>query len=76
MQHKLQEHAEGVEKLLNQGGYFYVCGDAAHMARAVQAQLVKIIAERRDISEPEAAEIVASMRSSSQYQVRKTPIQS
>jgi NADPH-ferrihemoprotein reductase len=71
VQHKLQEHAEEVEELLSKGGHFYVCGDAAHMARAVHMEVVKIIAEKRNVSELEAAQIVASMRSANQYQVWK-----
>lgn len=58
-----------VVELLSEKGYFYVCGDAAHMARAVHEQLIRIIAERRALSDQEATDIVASMRSSNQYQV-------
>jgi sulfite reductase alpha subunit-like flavoprotein len=71
VQHKLQEHSEEVEVLLSKGGYFYVCGDAVHMARDVHMQLVKIVAEKRNISALEAAQVITSMRSSNQYQVRE-----
>jgi NADPH-ferrihemoprotein reductase len=71
VQHKLQEHSEEVEVLLSEGGYFYVCGDAAHMARDVHMQLVKIVAEKRNISVLEAAQVITSMRSSNRYQVRE-----
>jgi hypothetical protein len=55
---------------LQQKAYFYVCGDAANMAREVNAVLVKIIAEQRGIPENKAEDIVKGMRSANQYQVR------
>ena len=69
MQHRIQEHAKEVNELLLQKAYFYVCGDAANMAREVNSLLGKIIAEQRGISETKAEDIVKSMRSANQYQV-------
>jgi hypothetical protein len=69
VQHRLQEHAQEVNELLQQKAYFYVCGDAANMAREVNTVLAKIMAEQRGIPEAKAEEIVKSMRSSNQYQV-------
>ena len=56
-----------------QKAYFYVCGDAANMAREVNAVLGKILVEQRGIPEAKAEEIVKSMRSANQYQVRTLP---
>jgi NADPH-ferrihemoprotein reductase len=70
VQHRLQEHAKEVNELLLQKAYFYVCGDAANMAREVNTVLAKIMAEQRGIPEAKAEEIVKSMRSANQYQVR------
>jgi hypothetical protein len=56
---------------LEQKAYFYVCGDAANMAREVNAALIKITAEQRGIPDAKAEEIVKSMRSANQYQVRR-----
>jgi sulfite reductase alpha subunit-like flavoprotein len=69
VQHRLQEQAKEVNELLQQKAYFYVCGDAANMAREVNQVLVKIIAEQRGMPEAKAEEIVKSMRSANQYQV-------
>jgi len=69
VQHRLQEHAKEVGELLSQKAFFYVCGDAAHMAREVNAVLAKIIAEARGVTEAKAEEIVKSMRAANQYQV-------
>jgi NADPH-ferrihemoprotein reductase len=73
VQHRLQEHAAEVNELLLQKAYFYVCGDAANMAREVNTVLAKIMAEQRGISESKAEEIVKSMRSANQYQVSIVP---
>jgi len=68
VQHKLKERAKEVNELLQQKAYFYVCGDAANMAREVNTVLGQIMAEQRGIPEAKAEEIVKSMRSSNQYQ--------
>jgi NADPH-ferrihemoprotein reductase len=73
VQHRLQEHAKEINELLLQKAYFYVCGDAANMAREVNTVLGKIMAEQRGIPESKAEEIVKSMRSANQYQVRIAP---
>lgn len=46
-----------------------MCGDAANMAREVNAVLAKILAEGRGVSEAKGEEIVKSMRAANQYQV-------
>lgn len=69
VQHRLAENAKLVNRLLQEGkANFYVCGDAANMARDVNTRLVKIIAEERGLGEDKAEEIVKAMRSSGQYQ--------
>jgi NADPH-ferrihemoprotein reductase len=64
----LEEYGEEVNKLLEQKAYFYVCGDAAHMAREVNTLLGKIIAKYRNVPETKGEEIVKAMRASNQYQ--------
>ena len=69
VQQRLQENAALVNELLEQGkANFYVCGDAANMAREVNVILGKIISEQRGISLERAEELVKNMRSSNQYQ--------
>ncbi|KAK4107031.1 hypothetical protein N656DRAFT_803022 [Canariomyces notabilis] len=68
VQHRLKERAKEVNQLLEQKAYFYVCGDAANMAREVNAVLAQIIASERGIPEAKAEEIVKQMRASNQYQ--------
>lgn len=61
---------------MEQKAYFYVCGDAANMAREVNTILGKIISEQRGIPEAKAEEIVKGMRSANQYQVSFGPLDS
>lgn len=68
MQHLMKERAKEINDLLMQKAYFYVCGDAANMAREVNTILGQIIAQQRGISESKAEEIVKAMRTSNQYQ--------
>ncbi|KAK9320725.1 hypothetical protein V1517DRAFT_197856 [Lipomyces orientalis] len=68
VQHRLVENADLVNKLLQDGAYFYVCGDASRMAKDVSASLAKIISQQRDIAEEQGEEIVKSMRAQNLYQ--------
>ncbi|KAK5165124.1 uncharacterized protein LTR77_009221 [Saxophila tyrrhenica] len=68
VQHRLKEKAEEVNKLLEQKAYFYVCGDAANMARDVSDVLCGIISEKRGVSKQKGEEIVKGMRAANQYQ--------
>ncbi|KAF8463505.1 hypothetical protein BDZ91DRAFT_784063 [Kalaharituber pfeilii] len=68
VQHRLEEHAKEVNELLQQGAYFYVCGDAANMAREVNTTLAKIISKERGLPSAQGEEIVKRMRTSNLYQ--------
>ncbi|QIW99071.1 hypothetical protein AMS68_004589 [Peltaster fructicola] len=68
VQHRLKERGAEVNKLLEQKAYFYVCGDAANMAREVLETLIQTIAEQRGLDKSKAESIVKSMKSSNQYQ--------
>ncbi|KAJ5488487.1 NADPH--cytochrome reductase [Penicillium diatomitis] len=68
VQHRLKEHAELVSDLLKQKANFYVCGDAANMAREVNIVLGHILAEQRGMPSDKGEEMVKHMRSSGSYQ--------
>lgn len=68
VQHKLRENATLVNDLLTQKANFYVCGDAANMAREVNIVLGQIIAEHRGLTPDKGEEIVKQMRSNGTYQ--------
>lgn len=47
VQDRLRESGELVWNLLQDGAHFYVCGDAAHMAGAVEQALLYIIQQHQ-----------------------------
>lgn len=68
VQHRLRERAAEINALLEQKAYFYVCGDAANMAREVNEILGQIISEHRGVDKKKGEDVVKSMRSANQYQ--------
>jgi len=69
VQHRLREHGAEVNRLLEQEkAYFYVCGDAANMAREVNEVLAQIISEQRGVDKAKAEAIVKGMRAANVYQ--------
>ena len=68
MQQRLQERAAQVNELLLQKANFYVCGDAANMAREVSIVLGQIVAEQRGLKPEKGEEVIKAMRSANQYQ--------
>ncbi|KAF2834427.1 hypothetical protein M501DRAFT_944156 [Patellaria atrata CBS 101060] len=68
VQDKMKEVASEIDELLKQKAYFYVCGDAANMARDVNSLLGDIISQQRGIPASKGEEIVKAMRASNQYQ--------
>ncbi|KAJ6164696.1 NADPH cytochrome reductase [Penicillium chermesinum] len=68
VQHRLKENAPFVSDLLKNKANFYVCGDAANMAREVNVVLGHIIAEQRGMPAEKGEEMVKHMRSSGSYQ--------
>ncbi|KAL9624069.1 MAG: hypothetical protein Q9160_001591 [Pyrenula sp. 1 TL-2023] len=68
VQHHLKEQAQLVNDLLAQKANFYVCGDAANMAREVNVVLGQIIAEKRGLPIEKGEEVVKNMRNNGSYQ--------
>ena len=68
VQHLLKQNGKLVNDLLQKKANFYVCGDAANMARQVNDELGRIIAAERGVDEKKAEQTVKSMRSSGVYQ--------
>jgi len=54
VQHRIAEHARELWAWLQNGAFFYVCGDAKHMARDVHQTLIEIAQVHGGLS-PEAA---------------------
>jgi sulfite reductase (NADPH) flavoprotein alpha-component len=68
VQNRIWEQRRDLIDWLDKGAYFYVCGDAKHMAKDVRAMLVKAYADVKGLS-PEAAEkAVADLERGQRYQ--------
>ncbi len=52
---------------LQEGAYFYVCGDASRMAKDVDAALHKVVEEHGGMSEQEALDFVATLKKEKRY---------
>jgi sulfite reductase (NADPH) flavoprotein alpha-component len=58
VQHRMMEAARELWAWLQRGAYFYVCGDARHMAKDVHQALIDIARKEAGLSEAAAAEYV------------------
>jgi sulfite reductase (NADPH) flavoprotein alpha-component len=67
VQHRLLENAKEVYAWLQEGAYFYVCGDEARMARDVDIALHQIIEKEGGMSPDAAAAYVETMRKEKRY---------
>ncbi|WP_282037074.1 assimilatory sulfite reductase (NADPH) flavoprotein subunit [Saccharicrinis aurantiacus] len=62
VQDRLRENGAEVFQWLDNGGYFYLCGDKDRMAKDVKKALVQIIEEHGKISTREAADYLKKLR--------------
>jgi sulfite reductase (NADPH) flavoprotein alpha-component len=69
VQHRMLENAGELWAWLQNGAYFYVCGDAKRMAKDVHQALIKIAQEQGGLSPDAAAEYVNTtlMRTERRY---------
>ncbi|MGL4192862.1 MAG: assimilatory sulfite reductase (NADPH) flavoprotein subunit [Vibrio sp.] len=68
VQHRLLEQAELVWQWLQEGAYFYVCGDASRMAKDVHQTLIIIVEQQGGLSREQAEEYVSELRKAKRYQ--------
>ncbi|MBT3641164.1 MAG: sulfite reductase flavoprotein subunit alpha [Euryarchaeota archaeon] len=54
VQHLMEKNGLEIWQWINDGGYFYVCGDKSRMAKDVHKTLIKICHEHGDMTEQEA----------------------
>ncbi|MGA0849064.1 MAG: sulfite reductase subunit alpha, partial [Chthoniobacterales bacterium] len=62
VQHRMMENASELWQWLEEGGYFYVCGDASRMAKDVDDALHRIVEEAGGKSKEEAAAYVEELK--------------
>ncbi|TXL01961.1 sulfite reductase subunit alpha [Methylococcaceae bacterium HT1] len=67
VQDRMREKGEELFSLLEQGGYFFVCGDALRMAKDVDKALHDVIAKHGKLSEEQATEYVNQMKKDKRY---------
>jgi sulfite reductase (NADPH) flavoprotein alpha-component len=68
VQHRMLEHSKELFEWLQEGAYFYVCGDKKHMAKDVHETLLAIIEKEGGMSREQAEEYVAEMKNQNRYQ--------
>ncbi|MDR2862667.1 MAG: sulfite reductase subunit alpha [Puniceicoccales bacterium] len=68
VQDRMRERGAELWQWLENGAYFYVCGDARHMAKDVDAALHEIVAEYGSMSPESAAEYIRDLKHSKRYQ--------
>lgn len=68
VQDRMAERAEELFAWLEEGAYFYVCGDATRMAKDVELALLDAIAKGSNGTLDHAAEYLAEMKKQKRYQ--------
>ena len=68
VQDRMRENAAELWKWLQQGAYFYVCGDAKRMAKDVDAALHALVAEQGGMTPEAAVEWVKQFKKDGRYQ--------
>jgi sulfite reductase (NADPH) flavoprotein alpha-component len=69
VQHRMKENAKEIWSWLQNGAYFYVCGDAKRMAKDVHQALIDIASQEGGLSPEKAADYVnvTLMRTEQRY---------
>ena len=68
VQDRMQENWKELYEWLQQGAYFYVCGDASRMAKDVELALLDCIAKGSNGTLEHAQEYLAEMKKTKRYQ--------
>jgi sulfite reductase (NADPH) flavoprotein alpha-component len=67
VQHRMVENGKDLYDWLEQGGYFYVCGDAKSMAKDVDAALHTVIEQHGGKTPEQAKEYVDALKKEKRY---------
>ena len=67
VQHRMLEHGKELFEALENGGYFYVCGDATYMAKDVDAALLEVIATCGAMSVDKAVKYLDGLKKEKRY---------
>lgn len=67
VQNRIRENGKELYSWLEEGGHFYVCGDATRMAKDVDAALHDVIAEHGGRTADQAEDYVAELKRTKRY---------
>ncbi len=67
VQHRMLQNGKKLFEWLEQGAYFYVCGDALRMASDVHDALISVIRENGGMSREEAETYVEGLKAAKRY---------
>ncbi len=67
VQHNMWKQRKALWAWIEEGAYFYVCGDAKEMAKDVEATLQKIAASEGGLSDEDARRKIKEMRAEKRY---------
>lgn len=67
VQTRMKEHGAELFAWLEDGGHFYICGDASRMAKDVDRALHEIVAEHGGLSPDGAADYVTALKREKRY---------
>ena len=67
VQHRMLENAKELFSWLEEGAYFYVCGDASRMAKDVEQSLITVVETAGNKSQEEAAAYVGALKKEKRY---------
>lgn len=67
VQHRMEEYAQELFRWIDEGAILYVCGDAHHMAKDVEATLHRIIMQEGHLDEKAAQEYIKRLRHEKRY---------
>ncbi len=67
VQDRMREHGKELFEWLDQGAYFYVCGDASRMAKDVDQALVDIVEKHSSRDHEDAVEYIKNLKSEKRY---------
>jgi sulfite reductase (NADPH) flavoprotein alpha-component len=67
VQHKLEENGADIWRWLNEGAFFYVCGDATRMAKDVYAALCRIVTQHGGFTSEQAEHFVEQLQQDKRY---------
>jgi sulfite reductase (NADPH) flavoprotein alpha-component len=61
------QHSKELYQWLQEGAYFYVCGDKDRMAKDVQNTLIEIIEKEGNLNREQAEEYLSGLRQQKRY---------